>query len=79
MNVGTSAELQEIVDRVRLWPADSRLELARGILSTIRQSRVPPQSTLRDLLGLIPVTGSAPDDADCRALVEDALLEKHGR
>ena len=79
MSVGTARELQEIVDQVRDWSADSRLELARGIISTLNPGQYHASKSLRDLLGLMSVSGEAPDDAACRAIVEDALIEKHGR
>jgi hypothetical protein len=79
MSAGTSQDRQEIVDRVRGWPADSRLELARGIMSTLNQPPSRPRISLRDLLGLISAQNAVPDDATCRVIVEDALIEKHGR
>lgn len=77
MSAVTTTEVQEIVDRVRSWPADARIGLAEEILATVpERRRTRPTGSLRNLLGLLRGAGSAPNDAECRRILEDELLRR---
>jgi hypothetical protein len=79
MSAVLKVNVREIVDRVRSWPADARIELAQEILSTVpERSRPRARGTLQNLLGLLRGAGSPPDDAECQRILEAELLRKHG-
>jgi hypothetical protein len=79
MSAVLNADVREIVDRVRSWPADARIELAQEILSTVpARDRPRPKGSLQNLLGLLRGAGPPPDDAECRRILEAELLRKHG-
>lgn len=74
------AQTREIVDQVREWPVEARRELAHDILSTVEPSTNGPRSkSIKDLAGLMRTADSPPDDAECRAILEDELIRKHLR
>lgn len=78
MSAVPSQDVQGIVDQVRSWPEDARIELAQEILSTVQQTGgAPPKRSLKDLLGILRGSGALPDDAECQRILEDELLRKH--
>jgi hypothetical protein len=80
-----SLHLDAILDQVETWPAPDRIRLARRILESVEQQTadVPhshhPGQPLDRLLGWLSSVNPVPDDAACRAILEDELARKHLR
>lgn len=75
-------EVDELVGRVRSWPAERRLALAQTILATLSDdltARGQPRQSLRDLLGLVETRTPPPSDEECERIREEHRLRKYGR
>ena len=72
------SEFARVLEQVRAWPPDQRLALAQQVLQSLQQNATAPSKSLKDLLGLLQVSGPAPGDDTCRKLLEDQLLRKYG-
>lgn len=80
MSTAHQAQARQIVDQVRSWPDEARRELAHDILSTLpAPTNGSRRKSLRDLLGLMKPCDQPPDDAECRAILENELIRKHVR
>lgn len=80
--VAPNPELEHILRQVRSWPIANRLTLARRVLEMIdEEATFPPPTTkgpaAHEILGMLNPTGSAPDDEECRRILEEELLRKH--
>ena len=74
-------EVSNILDRVKAWTAEMRLELVRSILKTLDPAgiSVPARRmALDDVVGLIKTDSPAPDDNQCAMIIEEERLKKHG-
>jgi hypothetical protein len=77
MSAVTSDDVRGIVDQVRSWPENVRIELAQEILSTVQgNGGAPAKRSLKDLLGIMRGAGVPPDDAECQRILEDELVRK---
>jgi hypothetical protein len=80
MSVTASGRIEGVLDLLKDWPSGERLRLARMILETIETEPVsaPPRTgSLKDLLGILKTDGPAPNDEECRAILEEELIKKH--
>lgn len=80
MSAADSRTLEEIIKELTSRPSAERLRLARMILETIETQPVtapPGKGTLKDLLGLLKTDAAPPTDEECRAILEEELIEKH--
>lgn len=79
--VALSTEVEEVVEQVRTWPAETRITLARRVLETL-DSRASPSTTgikgppAQRVLGLWNPGGAAPTDEECDQILADELLRK---
>jgi hypothetical protein len=73
-------ELERVVASVSAWPERDRITLARKILETVeRQPVVKARGyTAQEVIDLLKMPGPAPDDAECRQIVEEELIRKYG-
>lgn len=90
MQTVESSELDEVLERVKTWPAPGRLTLARRILETLERpaDKVenldrPPEGPTRGwpverALGLLRTDREPPDDEECRRIVEEERWKKYG-
>lgn len=81
MSHNETSEMADVLDRVRTWPADEQIHLAQQILQSVaaqRANRPDRSRSLKNLLGILQPANGLPSDADCRAALETALMEKHG-
>jgi hypothetical protein len=79
MSFAESGKVEGILDELRTWPSSERLRLARLILETIdTQTASPParKGTLKDLLGLLKTDEPPPNDDECRAILDEELINK---
>ena len=75
-------EVEEVVEQIKLWPAETRIALARRVLeildtgSTISNAgfKGPPAE---QVLGLWNPSGTAPSDEECDRILADELRRKH--
>jgi len=75
-----SGKIEGVLDQLKDWPSTERLRLARMILETIETQPVsePPRTgSLKDLLGILKTDAPAPNDDECRAILEEELVKKH--
>lgn len=73
-----SDEVQSVVDQVKKWPREKRVELAQGILATLGEEPRRGNGNLQNLLGLLPSEGARLSDEDIDRLLEDELIGKYG-
>lgn len=80
MSIAYQAHAREIVEQVRDWPVEARQELVQSIISTLPQTTNGRRGkSLKNLLGLLKTGDRVPDDAECRAMLEEELIRKHVR
>ena len=80
--VALSSEVEDVVDQIKSWPAQSRIALARRVLETLdvgssdspTEFKGPPA---QQVLGLWNPSGAAPTDEECDAILAGELRRKH--
>lgn len=80
MVTATTAEVNDIVDRVRGWEPASRALLARRIMDTLGSSQIsnPPRLLPPDrVFGLLKTNRPAPTDAEVRAIIQEERSKEH--
>lgn len=80
--VALNAELEALVQQVKLWPVETRIALARRVLETLEPttdaSRPSPKGPpARQVLGLWNPGGEALTDEECERILVEELLRKH--
>jgi hypothetical protein len=81
MHPTPSDSIEDIMAKVRNWPADQRRALLKEIARTFGGNQPAPRKAKKpwqDLLGIIPVQGTPPTDDECRNILEEELLKKYG-
>ena len=76
-----SKEMFEVLQRVRTWQPDIRIDLARRILETVVPSRPlpPPQTmTLEEIQAIMKTDEPPPTDEECKKIIEEERLKKYG-
>jgi hypothetical protein len=80
MSISATGRIEGVLDQLKDWPSMERLRLARRILETIEThpvSAAPPTGSLKELLGILKTDAPAPNDDECRAILEEELIKKH--
>ena len=80
--VALSLEMEEVLQQVKSWPAESRIALIRGVLETLSPGSQTPSAGLRGpsaklVLGLWNVGDTAPTDAECEQILVKELSRKY--
>ena len=80
--VALSSEVEDVVDQIKSWPAQTRIALAHRVLETLDVSSTDSRTELKgppaqQVLGLWHPSGTAPTDEECDAILADELLRKH--
>jgi hypothetical protein len=84
MQTMTATQNQELVDifnRVKDWPLDMRITLARRILETTETPPIaePPRTlSLDQVIGILKTGAPPPTDEDCERIIEDERMRKYG-
>ena len=76
-----SKEMFEVLQRVKTWQPDMRIDLARRILETVVPSRPPPPPqtmTLEEIHAIMKTDKSPPTDEECQKILEEERLKKYG-
>ena len=73
-------EMSNVLRQVADWPEQDRVVLARTILATVRPSatRATRGYSAEEVIALLKMPQPASSDAECRRILEDELLRKHG-
>ncbi len=73
-------EMSNVLRQVADWSEQDRVVLARSILATVSPSatRSTRGYSADEVIALLKMPQPAPNDAECRRIVEDELLRKHG-
>lgn len=76
-------QLSDIVERVRAWPANVRVTLARRILETVETQPSPEPSdrprgpSAAEVASMFKSDKPTPSDDDCRRILEEELTRKY--
>jgi len=80
--VALNNELEALVEQVKLWPAETRITLARRVLETLdttsgiaSPSRKGPPA--KQVVGLWSLGGDAPTDEECEQILGEERMRKH--
>ena len=83
MTTSEVLQVADIIERVKTWPATTRLTLARRILETIDVSSVQEAErrqrgpTAAEVAAMFKMDKPAPSDEECRRILEEELSEKY--
>ncbi len=76
-----SKEMFEVLNRVRTWEPEMRIDLARRILETVVPEQIlpPPQTmTLEEIQAIMKTDKRPPTDEECEKILEEERLKKYG-
>ena len=76
-----SKEMFEVLNRVRTWEPEVRIDLARRILETVVPEQIlpPPQTmTLEEIQAIMKTDKRPPTDEECKNILEEERLKKYG-
>ena len=76
-----SKEMFEVLNRVRTWEPEVRIDLARRILETVVPDQIlpPPQAmTLEEIQAIMKTDTPPPTDEECKKILEEERLKKYG-
>ena len=76
-----SKEMFEVLQRVKTWKPEMRVDLARRILETIVSPRpsFPPQTmTLEEIQAIMKTDKPPPTDEECKKILEEERMKKYG-
>lgn len=74
-------EMFEVLERVRTWDMEMRIDLARRILDTLGSPQIPPPPRTmspKDIFGILKTDGPPPTDEECKKIIEEERLKKYG-
>ncbi len=81
MTATQNQELVDIINRVKDWPLDMRIALARRILDTAETPPItePPRTlSLDQVIGILKTDGPPPTDEECERIIEEERMRKYG-
>lgn len=82
MSAVEMSQVTDILERVKGWPVESRLVLARRILETLGPPADPRAAqrvrSVQDLIGLGAGDSPPPDDETVRRWIDERRSEKYG-
>ena len=76
MTVFQQDDLQQVWDRIKIWPQPIRLSLASKILQSLEAEQTRPKKSLADLVGILATDKSPPTDEDVERIFEEERLRK---
>jgi len=81
MSTIESADISDVLERVRTWTPGMRIVLARKVLESLESVTIsePPRTMpLDDVFGLLQTDELPPDDEECDRIVEQERARKLG-
>jgi hypothetical protein len=81
MNATPSQEFVDVLNRIKGWPLDMRITLARRILETteMRPIAEPPRTmSLDQVIGILKTDAPPPTDEECGRIIEEERMRKYG-
>lgn len=82
MNVVETGQVAEVLERVKDWPPESRIVLARRILETLESGATPARArtsrSVRELIGIGAGDSPPPDDETVRRWIDEHRAERWG-
>jgi len=81
MTTAESSEMIDVLNRVKNWPLDVRMTLARRILETAQRPMIqePPRTlSLDQVIGIVKTDAPPPTDEECERIMEEDLMRKYG-
>lgn len=82
MSAPTTDDIQQVLQRVRTWPAPDRLALIQTLVASLRTELTaaePRKESLLDLRGIAAGQGPPPDDETVKRWIDEHRMEKYGR
>lgn len=76
-----SKEMLEVLQRVKTWKPEVRIDLARQILETLVSPQIPPPTrtmSLEEIFGILKTDGPPPTDEECKEIIEEERMKKYG-
>ena len=76
-----SKEVFEVLQRVKTWKPEMRIDLARRILETVVPDQIlpPPQTmTLEEIQAIMKTDKLPPTDEECKKILEEERIKKYG-
>ena len=76
-----SKEVFEVLQRVKTWKPEMRIDLARRILETVVPDQIlpPPQTmTLEEIQAIMKTDKPPPTDEECKKILEEERIKKYG-
>jgi hypothetical protein len=76
-----SKEMFEVLQRVKTWDPEMRIDLARRILETVVPEQIlPPPRTmsLDEVIGIAKTDLPPPTDEECKKILEEERMKKYG-
>jgi len=77
MNTTQSTEMAEVLDRVKHWPSQTRLELIRRVLESLDERPRSFPLTLQDLIGMGAGDSTPPSDETSKQWIHEHRMEKY--
>ena len=71
----------EVLQRVRTWEPEMRIDLARRILETLVPRQIPPPPRTmspEEVFGILKTDGPPPTDEECKKIIEEERMKKYG-
>ncbi len=81
MSTAEAIELADILNRVKDWPLDMRITLARRVLESADTPPIaePPRTlSLDQVIGILKTDAPAPTDEECERFIEEERMRKYG-
>ena len=75
-----SKEMFEVLQRVKTWDPEMRIDLARRILETVVPEQIlPPPRTmsLDEVIGIAKTDLPPPTDEECKKILEEERMKKY--
>ena len=79
MSIAEATELAEILNRVKEWPLDMRITLARRILESAETPPIgePPRTlSLDQVIGILKTDAPPPTDEECERIIDEERMRK---
>ncbi len=76
-----SKEMFEVLQRVKTWKPEMRIDLARRILETVVPEQIPPPPqtmTLEEIQAIMKTDKPPPTDEECKKILEEERMKKYG-
>ncbi len=74
-------DVTDILDRVRAWPPEKRVNLAHRILESVSDAESTPRQpgySAAEVIAALQMPQPAPDDATVKRWIDEGRLEKYG-